>query len=100
MLYMDSPAGVGMSYSDTREDYTTNDTATTADLHVFLRRWLLEYPEHRETPFYAAGGSLGLGCRANRFDRKGRFRLGRQWPGSDQIMNNMPLRHGLSRGMD
>ncbi|KAL6777510.1 hypothetical protein ACKKBF_B21775 [Auxenochlorella protothecoides x Auxenochlorella symbiontica] len=57
MLYVDSPAGVGMSYSDTRQDYVTNDTATTADLHHFLRLWLQEYPEHRETPFYVAGES-------------------------------------------
>lgn len=72
MLYVDSPAGVGMSYSDTRQDYVTNDTATTADLHHFLRLWLQEYPEHRETPFYVAGGWPGqLTCLEEGVERVG-----------------------------
>lgn len=57
MLYVDSPAGVGMSYSETLADYHTNDTATIADLHTFLARWLREFPEFEGADFYVAGES-------------------------------------------
>lgn len=57
MLYVDSPAGVGMSYSKTPADYETNDDRTIADLHTFLLRWLARYPEFQGRDFYVAGES-------------------------------------------
>lgn len=35
-MYLDSPAGVGMSYSLNKSDYTTGDLKTAADTHNFL----------------------------------------------------------------
>ncbi|KAJ0792422.1 putative carboxypeptidase C [Helianthus annuus] len=36
MIYLDSPAGVGMSYSANKTDYITRDTKTASDSHKFL----------------------------------------------------------------
>jgi carboxypeptidase C (cathepsin A) len=36
ILYLDSPAGVGYSYSKTRADYITGDLQTASDTHAFL----------------------------------------------------------------
>lgn len=33
---MDSPAGVGFSYSNNKDDYTTGDNKTASDTHKFL----------------------------------------------------------------
>ena len=55
VIYLDSPAGVGLSYSETRADYVTNDTATAADANTFLRRFFEEYPEFRHNDLYIAG---------------------------------------------
>ncbi len=56
MLYVDSPAGVGMSYSETPRDYHTNDTQTAKDMNAFLRRWFTKYSEFQGSDFYVAGG--------------------------------------------
>ena len=36
MMYLDSPAGIGMSYSLNKSDYTTGDLKTASDAHTFL----------------------------------------------------------------
>lgn len=36
MIYLDSPAGVGLSYSRNQDDYTTGDLKTASDTHTFL----------------------------------------------------------------
>lgn len=55
VIYLDSPAGVGLSYSNTRSDYVTNDTATAADAAAFLRGFFREYPEFLRNELYIAG---------------------------------------------
>lgn len=55
MLYVDSPAGVGLSYSETKDDYTTNDTHTAADLNTFLRAFFSRYAAFSERDFYISG---------------------------------------------
>ncbi len=60
VIYLDSPAGVGLSYSDTRSDYETNDTHTVADADVFLRRFFERYPEFLHNDLYIAGQTTGL----------------------------------------
>ncbi|GBF96984.1 serine carboxypeptidase-like [Raphidocelis subcapitata] len=57
VVFLDSPAGVGLSYSETPGDYVTNDTQTAADTEVFLRRFFERYPELREQDFYITGES-------------------------------------------
>jgi len=57
VIYLDSPAGVGLSYSNTPRDYVTNDTATAVDTNTFLRRFFEEYPEFLRNDLYIAGTS-------------------------------------------
>ncbi|XP_006652175.2 serine carboxypeptidase 1-like [Oryza brachyantha] len=57
MVYLDSPAGVGMSYSLNKSDYTTGDLKTAADAHTFLLKWFELYPEFQSNPFYISGES-------------------------------------------
>ncbi|KAL6851449.1 hypothetical protein ACP4OV_020382 [Aristida adscensionis] len=57
MLYLDSPAGTGMSYSLNKSDYITGDLKTAADAHTFLLKWFELYPEFQSNPFYISGES-------------------------------------------
>lgn len=38
VLLVDSPAGVGYSYSENEDDYVTNDTSRVLDLYDFLSK--------------------------------------------------------------
>ncbi|KAI8471231.1 MAG: peptidase S10, serine carboxypeptidase [Monoraphidium minutum] len=57
VIYLDSPAGVGYSYSETPRDYSTNDTHTAADTEAFLRGFFTRYPDLAQLDFYIAGES-------------------------------------------
>ncbi len=55
VLYLDSPSGVGLSYSSEAQDYVTNDTATASDSNVFLRKFFRLYPDFASHDFYISG---------------------------------------------
>ncbi|XP_008794935.2 serine carboxypeptidase 1-like [Phoenix dactylifera] len=57
ILYLDSPAGVGMSYSNDESDYATGDLKTASDSHKFILKWFELYPEFQQNPFYISGES-------------------------------------------
>ncbi|KAJ9703296.1 hypothetical protein PVL29_004905 [Vitis rotundifolia] len=57
MIYLDSPAGVGFSFSKTTSQYNTGDVQTASDTHEFLLRWFGEFPEFITNPFYVSGES-------------------------------------------
>ncbi|PPS12667.1 hypothetical protein GOBAR_AA07973 [Gossypium barbadense] len=58
LLFLDSPAGVGFSYSNTSSDiYTAGDKRTAEDAYTFLMRWLERFPNYKHRPFYIAGES-------------------------------------------
>ncbi|KAJ4833227.1 Serine carboxypeptidase-like 20 [Turnera subulata] len=57
VLYLDSPAGVGLSYSNNQSDYITGDLKTASDSHTFLLKWFELYPEFLSNPFFIAGES-------------------------------------------
>ncbi|KAK1358819.1 Carboxypeptidase [Heracleum sosnowskyi] len=57
MLFLESPAGVGFSYSNTTSDYVTGDTKTAADAYTFLINWLERFPEYQTRDFFIAGES-------------------------------------------
>ncbi|KAK3422942.1 hypothetical protein EUGRSUZ_G03292, partial [Eucalyptus grandis] len=47
VLFLESPAGVGFSYSNTTSDYGSNgDSDTAADNYVFLLNWLERFPDY------------------------------------------------------
>ncbi|KAK7344936.1 hypothetical protein VNO77_15199 [Canavalia gladiata] len=60
ILYLESPAGVGFSYSTDKSFYNTlNDDITAQDNLVFLQRWLDRFPQYKNNEFYIMGESYG-----------------------------------------
>jgi len=61
MLYVESPVGVGFSYSDTVKDYITGDNKTMIDSYHFLLKWFEAFPEFSSETrkFYISGESYG-----------------------------------------
>lgn len=58
VLFLESPAGVGFSYSNTTSDYDkSGDSRTAADNYVFLLNWLERFPEYKDRDFYISGES-------------------------------------------
>ncbi|XP_010475997.1 PREDICTED: serine carboxypeptidase-like 31 [Camelina sativa] len=58
MLFLESPVGVGFSYSNTSSDYQKlGDDFTARDAYTFLCNWFEKFPEHKESTFYIAGES-------------------------------------------
>lgn len=59
VLYIEAPAGVGFSYSNTSSDYKTNNEQTSLDNYVFLQNWLQQFPEYSQSPLWVSGESYG-----------------------------------------
>lgn len=58
VLFLESPVGVGFSYSNTSSDYATNGDKKTAEYnYLFLVNWLERFPEYKDRDFYIAGES-------------------------------------------
>ncbi|EMS54298.1 Serine carboxypeptidase-like 42 [Triticum urartu] len=57
LLFVESPAGVGWSYSNTSSDYNTGDTRTANDMYKFLLGWYKKFPEYRSTSLFLSGES-------------------------------------------
>ncbi|KAK3422974.1 hypothetical protein EUGRSUZ_G03332 [Eucalyptus grandis] len=58
VLFLESPAGVGFSYSNTTADYRTyGDSKTAEDNYVFLLNWLERFPEYKNRDFFISGES-------------------------------------------
>lgn len=55
--YIDSPAGVGLSYSTQPADYTTDDYQTTQDAYEAILQWFEKYPAFLSHDFYITGES-------------------------------------------
>ncbi|KAH7855607.1 hypothetical protein Vadar_026712 [Vaccinium darrowii] len=58
VLFLESPAGVGFSYSNTSSDvYTSGDQRTVEDSYTFLLNWFERFPQYKHRDFYIAGES-------------------------------------------
>lgn len=57
VLFLESPAGVGFSYSDNTSDYTVGDKKASIDSYIFLRNWLERFPEYKARDFFITGES-------------------------------------------
>lgn len=57
IIYLDSPAGVGFSFSGNTSDYNTGDLKTASDTHTFLLKWFEIYQEFQANTFFIAGES-------------------------------------------
>ncbi|KAL6350186.1 hypothetical protein AAG906_004126 [Vitis piasezkii] len=58
MLYLETPIGVGFSYSTDSSSYTAvNDKITARDNLVFLQKWLLKFPQYKNRDLFITGES-------------------------------------------
>lgn len=58
VLFLETPAGVGFSYSNTTSDYTLNgDQRTAEDSYTFLVNWLERFPQYKKREFFITGES-------------------------------------------
>ncbi|KAH9321431.1 hypothetical protein KI387_016070, partial [Taxus chinensis] len=57
-LFLESPAGVGYSYSNTTSDYRNGtDENTAQDSYTFLLNWFERFPQYKNRDFYITGES-------------------------------------------
>ncbi|GAB2267491.1 Serine carboxypeptidase II-2 [Dionaea muscipula] len=60
ILFLDSPVGVGFSYSNTSSDLISNgDERTAKDSLEFLLKWFERFPQYKGRDFYITGESYG-----------------------------------------
>ncbi|KAJ7946938.1 Carboxypeptidase [Quillaja saponaria] len=58
ILFLESPVGVGFSYSNKTSDYVNmGDDFTANDTYTFLHNWFAKFPSYRTRTFYIAGES-------------------------------------------
>lgn len=57
LLFVESPAGVGWSYSNTTSDYSCGDQSTANDMHIFLMQWYGKFPEFKSRDLFLSGES-------------------------------------------
>ncbi|XP_038984500.1 serine carboxypeptidase 1-like [Phoenix dactylifera] len=58
VIFLESPAGVGFSYSNTTSDYKlSGDKRTAEDSYTFLVNWLERFPQYKTREFYITGES-------------------------------------------
>ncbi|KAM9814065.1 lysosomal protective protein [Neosynchiropus ocellatus] len=58
VLYLESPAGVGFSYSDD-QDYRTNDTEVSMNNFLALKEFFRLFPEYKTNQLFLMGESYG-----------------------------------------
>nr|GME13281.1 serine carboxypeptidase-like 42 [Ipomoea batatas] len=56
-LFVESPAGVGWSYSNTSSDYICGDASTAKDMHIFMMGWFKKFPSYRSRDLFLTGES-------------------------------------------
>ncbi|KDP43592.1 hypothetical protein JCGZ_16879 [Jatropha curcas] len=58
VLFLESPVGVGFSYSNRTSDYqNSGDRHTATENYLFLVNWLERFPEYKARDFYISGES-------------------------------------------
>ncbi|XP_058728669.1 serine carboxypeptidase-like 27 [Vicia villosa] len=56
ILFLESPAGVGFSYSNKTSDlYTVGDQKNAEDSYIFLVNWLERFPQYKHRELYIGG---------------------------------------------
>lgn len=55
VIFLESPAGVGFSYSD--GSFQWGDNSTAIDSYTFLVNWLERFPQYKNREFYITGES-------------------------------------------
>lgn len=59
MVFIESPAGVGFSYSDDTANYVTGDSQTAIDNYNLIQAFLVRFPEYNQSDLYISSESYG-----------------------------------------
>lgn len=59
MVFIESPCGVGYSYSELSEDLKANDNSTAHDNYNLIQEFFRRYPEYIINPLYLSSESYG-----------------------------------------
>jgi len=59
VIFLESPSGVGFSYSTNTSDYNVGDVRTANDSYNFLLQFFQMYPQFAKNPFWVTGESYG-----------------------------------------
>lgn len=59
MVFIESPAGVGFSYSDEEADLTTGDAQTASDNYNMIQEFMKRFPEYASNDMYITSESYG-----------------------------------------
>ncbi|KAK2444152.1 Serine carboxypeptidase-like 42 [Trifolium repens] len=57
LLFVESPVGVGWSYSNTTSDYNTGDASTANDMLLFFLKWYEKFPSYKSRKLFLTGES-------------------------------------------
>ncbi|XP_057974071.1 serine carboxypeptidase-like 42 [Malania oleifera] len=57
LLFVESPAGVGWSYSNTTSDYISGDASTAKDMLTFMLKWYKKFPAFKRIDLFLTGES-------------------------------------------
>uniref|UniRef100_A0A453CPA0 Serine carboxypeptidase-like 19 n=1 Tax=Aegilops tauschii subsp. strangulata TaxID=200361 RepID=A0A453CPA0_AEGTS len=57
ILFVDSPAGAGFSFSKQPKGYHVGEVSTSLQLHDFLIKWIRDHPKFLSSPLYIGGDS-------------------------------------------
>ncbi|OAY72198.1 Serine carboxypeptidase-like 34, partial [Ananas comosus] len=58
LLFLESPFGVGYSYTNTSSDFKVlGDDLTASDSYIFLVNWFKRFPQYKDHEFYVTGES-------------------------------------------
>jgi len=61
LLFVDQPAGVGLSYIDKGEPVPSSSFIAAQDMHIFLQMFISQvFPEKQHVPFHITGESYGV----------------------------------------
>lgn len=63
MVFIESPCGVGFSYSDDEDDYKMDDEITAADNYALIQAFLTRFPEYSASSLYISSESYGGHCK-------------------------------------
>lgn len=59
VLFVESPAGVGFSYSNTSSDYVVGDARAASDVYEVIQGFLAMHPTLASAPLWISGESYG-----------------------------------------
>ncbi|XP_043707225.1 serine carboxypeptidase-like 25 [Telopea speciosissima] len=57
LLFLESPVGVGFSYTNTTDDLESGDERTAKEALEFIHRWLDRFPRYKQRDIYLTGES-------------------------------------------